>query len=425
MDDITAVILGGGRGTRLYPLTKDRSKPAVPLAGNYRLIDVPVSNCINSNINRIYVLTQFNSASLNQHISETYRFDTFSRGFVDVLAAEQTLSSSDWFQGTADAVRQVLPHLADYRARDVLILSGDHLYRMDYREFVGRHRESGADITIAVHPVAPSKASDLGILHADKKGWITEFREKPKGRDLTEMRTDTRSLGLGATEARRRPYLGSMGIYVFKTEALKKCLNDEPSSIDFAREIIPDAMRTMKVAAYVFDGYWEDIGTIRAFYDAHMALLAPVPKMNLFDADKPIYTHPRFLPGSKINRADIRRSMINAGCIIDRATIRHSIIGLRSRIGKGAIIEDSFLFGADLYELEKNSSKKSLPQIGIGERAVIRKAVIDKNVRIGRDVVLDNARRLRKYDDPKERFFVRNGIIVVPKNAVIPDRTRF
>jgi glucose-1-phosphate adenylyltransferase len=425
MDDITAVVLGGGRGTRLYPLTMNRSKPAVPLAGNYRLIDVPVSNCINAGINRIYVLTQFNSASLNQHISETYRFDTFSRGFVDVLAAEQTLSSSDWFQGTADAVRQVLPHLEEHNARDVLILSGDHLYRMDYREFIKHHRETGADISIAVHPVPASKGPDLGILHADKKGWITEFREKPKGRELIEMKTDTRSLGLTATDARKRSYLGSMGIYVFKAEALRKCLDYDPSAIDFAREIIPDALRTMKVSAYMFDGYWEDIGTIRSFYDAHMELLAPIPKMNLFDADSPIYTHPRFLPGSKIRRADIRRSMINAGCIIDRATIRHSIIGLRSRIGAGAVIEDSFIFGADYYELDKRRTKKGAPPLGIGERAVIRKAVIDKNVRIGRDVVLDNARRLRKYDDPEERLFVRDGIIVVPKDSVIPDRTRF
>jgi glucose-1-phosphate adenylyltransferase len=425
MDNIIAVVLGGGRGTRLYPLTRNRSKPAVPLAGNYRLIDVPVSNCINSGINRIYVLTQFNSASLNQHISETYRFDSFSRGFVDVLAAEQTPSSSDWFQGTADAVRQVMPHLADFEARDVLILSGDHLYRMDYRDFVSRHRESGADITIAVHPVPASKAPDLGILHANTRGWITEFREKPRGRELASMKTDTRSLGLGATEARRRSYLGSMGIYVFRHKALEKCLRRDVSSIDFAREIIPDALRKMKVGAFVFDGYWEDIGTIRSFYDAHMELLAPVPKLNLFDADFPIYTHPRFLPGSKIKRADIRRSMINAGCIIDRATIRHSIIGLRSRIGAGAVIEDSFIFGADLYELEKSLGGKGVPPIGIGPRAVIRKAVIDKNVRIGKDVVLDNARRLRKYDDPEERFFVRNGIIVVPKNAVIRDRTRF
>ena len=425
MDDITAVVLGGGRGTRLYPLTKNRSKPAVPLAGNYRLIDVPVSNCINSDINRIYVLTQFNSASLNQHINETYRFDTFSRGFVEVLAAEQTLSSSDWFQGTADAVRQVMPHLTDYRSRDVLILSGDHLYRMDYGEFARHHRETGADITIAVYPVPRAKAPDLGILHADEKGRITKFMEKPRGSELSSMKTDTRSLGLSATEARRRPYLGSMGIYIFKVEALKKCLGSNPSSIDFAREIIPDALRSMKVCAYVFDGYWEDIGTIRSFYDAHMELLAPVPKMNLFDADFPIYTHPRFLSGSKIRKAEIERSMINAGCIIDKATIKHSIIGLRSRIGAGAVIEDSFVFGADFYEFDRSRRKKGAVPIGIGPRAVIRRAVIDKNVRIGRNVILENSRKLRKYDDPEERFFVRDGIIVVPKNAVIPDRFRF
>ncbi|MCK4549867.1 MAG: glucose-1-phosphate adenylyltransferase [Candidatus Krumholzibacteria bacterium] len=425
MDDITAVVLGGGRGTRLYPLTKNRSKPAVPLAGNYRLIDVPVSNCINSDINRIYVLTQFNSASLNQHVSETYRFDSFSRGFVEVLAAEQTLSSSDWFQGTADAVRQVMPHLDNYRSKDVLILSGDHLYRMDYREFARHHRETGADITIAVYPVPRSKAPDLGILRADKKGWITEFMEKPRGGELAPMKTDTRSLGLSATEARKRPYLGSMGIYIFRAGALAECLGKNVSSIDFAREIIPDALRSMKVSAYVFDGYWEDIGTIRSFYDAHMELLAPVPKMNLFDADFPIYTHPRFLPGSKIRKAEIERSMINAGCIIDKATIRHSIIGLRSRIGTGAVIEDSFIFGADFYELERRRRKKGAIPLGIGPRTVIRRAVIDKNVRIGSGVILENKRKLKKYNDPEERFFVRDGIIVVPKSAVIPDRFRF
>ncbi len=425
MDDITAVVLGGGRGTRLYPLTRNRSKPAVPLAGNYRLIDVPVSNCINSEINRIYVLTQFNSASLNQHISNTYRFDTFSQGFVEVLAAEQTLSSSDWFQGTADAVRQVMPHLSNFKVRDVLILSGDHLYRMDYRVFVRHHREKGADITIAVHPVPPSKAPDLGILHADGEGWITEFMEKPRGRKLASMRTDTRSLGLGAAEARRRPYLGSMGIYIFRAGALAECLGKDLSSIDFAREIIPDALKSMKVSAYVFDGYWEDIGTIRSFYAAHMELLAPVPKMNLYDADFPIYTHPRFLPGSKIKKSEIMRSMINAGCIIDRASIRHSIIGLRARIGDGAVVEDSFVFGADFYELDRNRKKGMPPPIGIGPGSVIRRAVIDKNVRIGRNVVLENSGKLRKYDDPEERFFVRDGIIVVPKNAVIPDRTSF
>jgi glucose-1-phosphate adenylyltransferase len=425
MDDITAVVLGGGRGTRLYPLTKDRSKPAVPLAGNYRLIDVPVSNCINSDINRIYVLTQFNSASLNQHVSETYRFDTFSRGFVEVLAAEQTLSSSDWFQGTADAVRQVMPHLENFSARDVLILSGDHLYRMDYREFVRHHREKDADITIAVHPVSRAKAPDLGILHADSTGWITEFMEKPRGGELLSMKTDTRSLGLSASEARKRPYLGSMGIYVFRSEALAECLSKDVSSIDFAREIIPDALRTMKVSAYVFDGYWEDIGTIRSFYDAHMALLSPVPKMNLYDAGFPIYTHPRFLPGSKINQGEIIRSMINAGCIIDKATIRHSIVGLRARIGAGAVIEDSLVFGADLYELEKSREKRSAVPIGIGREAIIHRAVIDKNVRIGRGAILENSKKLRKYDDPQERFFVRDGIIVVPKNAVIPAGTRF
>jgi glucose-1-phosphate adenylyltransferase len=273
--------------------------------------------------------------------------------------------------------------------------------------------------------VPRSKAPDLGILHADSEGWITEFMEKPRGRELSSMKTDTRSLGLSATEARRRPYLGSMGIYIFRAEALVECLGKDVSSIDFAREIIPDALKSMKVSAFVFDGYWEDIGTIRSFYDAHMELLAPVPKMNLFDADSPIYTHPRFLPGSKIRKGEIERSMVNAGCIIEKATIRHSIIGLRSRIGEGVEIEDSLIFGADFYELDRSRKKKGSVPIGIGPRSVIRRAVIDKNVRVGSGVILENRKKLRKYDDPEERFFVRDGIIVVPKNAVIPDNTHF
>ncbi|MDD3643054.1 MAG: glucose-1-phosphate adenylyltransferase [Candidatus Krumholzibacteria bacterium] len=424
MSDTTAVILGGGRGTRLYPLTRNRSKPAVPLAGNYRLIDVPVSNCINSGIDRIFVLTQFNSASLNQHVSNTYRFGMFSRGFVEIIAAEQTFSSSMWFQGTADAVRQAIPHVYDRPHRDVLILSGDHLYRMDYRHFIAHHRQRGADITIAVHPVDSAQARHLGILHADEAGRIAEFREKPRGKALAEMRTDTRSLGLGAVEARRRPYLGSMGIYLFRSEVLREILGRNPGAIDFAKEIIPGALSSLRVQAYLHEGYWRDIGTIRSFYDAHMDLLRPVPPLSLFDQGFPIYTHPRFLPGSKIRRGAFERSILNAGCIIDRATVRHSIIGLRSRIGSGALVEDSLVFGADSYQLEKRSASEGIP-IGIGAKSTIRRAIVDKNARIGRRVVLENARRLRTYDDPEERFFVRNGIIVVPKDAVLPDGASF
>lgn len=422
MKDITAVVLGGGRGTRLFPLTRHRSKPAVPLAGNYRLVDVAVSNSINSEIDRIYVLTQFNSASLNQHISRTYRFDAFSDGFVEILAAEQTHTSHDWFQGTADAVRKVLPHLGTYPGGNVLILSGDHLYRMDYRAFVEHHRETGADMTIAVKPVPSSRAHEFGILKAGPRGRITEFREKPHGKALRKMRTDTRALGLTATGARRRPYLGSMGIYLFRYEVLRDLLRGEAGALDFAKEIIPGALTRCNVHAYLHEGYWEDIGTIGAFYRAHMDLVAPVPEFNLFDANFPLYTHPRFLPGSKVNKGNITQSILNDGCIIERAVIKRSIIGLRSRIGAGTVIEGSLVMGADYYGPEERAGRP-LPAVGIGPNCRIRRAIIDKNVLIGRNVVLANKRRRRTYDDPGERFYIRNGIIVVAMGAVIEDGT--
>ena len=420
MQDVTAVVLGGGRGTRLFPLTKTRSKPAVPLAGKYRLIDVTVSNCINSKIERIYVLTQFNSASLNQHISRTYRFDSFSDGFVEILAAEQTPASADWFQGTADAVRQALPHLNNYPCRDVLILSGDHLYRMDFREFILKHRRSKADITIAVRPVPAADAHEFGILRANARGRITEFREKPKGKSLTEMKTDTEKLGLSATEARKRPYLGSMGIYLFRFDVLRELLGDDPSTIDFAKELIPGALKPHKVSAFLYDGYWEDIGTIKSFYRAHRDLVAPMPQFNLFDANFPIYTHARFLPGIKVNKGEIHQSILNDGGIIDRSEIRRSIIGVRSRIGAGSVVEDSLVMGADYFSSVEICGQ-ALREVGIGPGCRIRRAIIDKNVRIGKKVVLENRKRLRTYDDPDGRFYIRDGIIVVAKGAVLED----
>ncbi len=420
MRDVTAVVLGGGRGTRLFPLTKTRSKPAVPLAGKYRLIDVTVSNCINSKIERIYVLTQFNSASLNQHISRTYRFDSFSNGFVEILAAEQTPASSDWFQGTADAVRQALPHLTNYPCRDVLILSGDHLYRMDFGHFIFKHRKAKADVTIAVKPVQASRAHEFGILRANARGRIIEFREKPRGKGLDGMKTDTERLGLSASEARRRPYLGSMGIYLFRFDVLREMLGDEPGSIDFAKELIPTALKPRKVTAYLYDGYWEDIGTIRSFYQAHRDLVSMMPKFNLFDASFPIYTHARFLPGIKVNRGQIQQSILNDGGIIDRSTIKRSIIGVRSRIGAGCVIEDSLVMGADYFDTVEICGRVP-PQVGIGPGCRIRRAIIDKNVRIGKKVVLENRKRLRTYDDPEERFYIRDGIIVVAKGAVLED----
>ncbi len=424
MEDVTAVILGGGRGTRLYPLTKNRSKPAVPLAGNYRLIDVTVSNCINSRIERIFVLTQFNSASLNQHISRTYRFGTFSKGFVEILAAEQTPSSSDWFQGTADAVRQALHHLTDYPCRDVLILSGDHLYRMDYRGFIKSHRESGAGISLAVVPVSASRAPELGILKADGDGWITEFMEKPKGAGLKKMKTDTQALGLARSTAAKRPYLGSMGIYLFRLDALKRSLEHDPGVIDFAREVIPSALSHRGVKAFLFDGYWEDIGTIRSFYEAHMDLLRDKPRFDLFASGSSLYTHPRFLPGSRVMRGEVERSILNAGCTINRATIRNSIIGLRSVIGEGAVVEDSIVLGADSFE-GAGRRRGKIPRLGIGPGAVIRKAIIDTNVRIGRGVVLENRKKLVNYQDHDKGIFVRDRIIVISKGTVIPDGTVF
>ncbi len=424
MEDLTAVVLGGGRGTRLYPLTRNRAKPAVPLAGNYRLIDVPVSNCINSGIDRIYVLTQFNSASLNQHVSRTYRFDTFSKGFVEILAAEQTPASSDWFQGTADAVRQAMHHITIHGCRDVLILSGDHLYRMDYTGFIEHHRGTGSDISIAVTPVASSKAHEFGILKADPDGWITEFREKPKGPALNEMRTDTRALGLSAAEARSHPYLGSMGIYLFSKESLKRALDTDPDAVDFAKEVIPRALKELKVSAFLFRGYWEDIGTIKSFYDVHMDLIKREPKFNIFDVDFRLFTRPRFLPGSRVNSGDVEKSILNAGCVIESARIRRSIIGIRSTIGKGAVIDRSVILGADYYSSAEDDGG-NVPPLGIGANSVIRKAIIDTNVRIGKNVVLENRKKLRNYDDPEGNIYVRSGIIIVAKGAVIKDGTKF
>lgn len=421
MRDVVALILGGGRGTRLFPLTKTRSKPAVPLAGNYRLIDVPVSNCINSKIDCIYVLTQFNSASLNQHISQTYRFDTFSPGFVEIFAAEQTHSSLDWFQGTADAVRKVLPHVATHEPDDVLILSGDHLYRMDYVDFIAKHRVLGSDITIAVKPVSAARAPELGILRADGKGRITEFREKPKGKLLSGMRTSLKPLGLSSGEGKRRPYLGSMGVYCFKFEVLKELIERDHRLIDLAKEIIPDSLGKRRVQAYLFDGYWEDIGTIPSFYRAHMDLLAPLPQFNLFDERQPLYTRYRFLPGPKVNRAQIEQSILNSGCIIDRAKIRHSIVGVRERIEDGTMIRDSIVMGADFYEPPWERGMKT--PVGIGQDCVIRRAIIDKNARVGNRVMLVNKKGLVDYDDPAGRYYIRSGIIVVPKDATIQDGT--
>ncbi|HYP52695.1 MAG TPA: glucose-1-phosphate adenylyltransferase, partial [Pyrinomonadaceae bacterium] len=384
--NILAVILGGGAGTRLFPLTQQRSKPAVPLGGKYRLVDVPISNCINSDLTQIFVLTQYNSASLNRHIARTYRFSQFSNGFVEILAAEQTPESPNWFQGTADAVRQVLPHLADWDIDTILILAGDHLYRMDYRKFLARHFETGADVTVAVIPRERQAAEEFGLLKVDATGRITEFSEKPKGAALEEMRVDTSLFGLDAAEAVRRPFLASMGVYVFDYKQLENMLGRNSGWVDFGREVIPAAIDCCNVQSYLFDGYWEDIGTIAAFHSANLDLCSPLPKFNFFDTEAPIYTRTRYLPPSKVNNCEIHHSLITEGCIINQAHIQRSIVGLRSRIEQGARIEDTYLMGADWYqsiEQMRDDVRDGWPRIGVGERTVIRNAIVDKNARIG------------------------------------------
>lgn len=425
-ENVVAVVLGGGAGTRLFPLTKERAKPAVPLGGKYRLIDVPVSNCINSGITQMFVLTQFNSASLNRHISRTYRFSSFSTGFVEILAAEQRSDSPDWFQGTADAVRQMIPHIRDSRVDTVLILSGDHLYRMDYRKFLDRHYESEADVTISAIPCAPEEASGFGLLKTDGGGRIVEFKEKPRGDALESMRVDTRKFGLSDESAGKRPFLASMGIYIFKYDRLIQLLNEDNSRVDFGGELIPQAIGKLKVHAHLFNGYWEDIGTIKSFFEANLDLASQLPRFNFFDANAPIYTRSRYLPPSKLHECDIDNAMVSEGCILNGVYARRAIIGLRSRVDRGTRIENSILMGADefesLTELKTNASN-GIPNIGVGSNSVITGAIVDKNTRIGSNVRLVNPDDRQTYDDPEGRFYIREGIVVVPKNAVIPDGT--
>jgi len=423
---LLAVILGGGAGNRLFPLTQQRSKPAVPIGGKYRLVDIALSNCINSDVLRTFVLTQYNSASLNRHIAQTYRFSPFSNGFVEILAAEQTPESPQWFQGTADAVRQVLPHIRNWGIDTLLILSGDHLYRMDYREFLERHHQTDADVTVSVIPCEAGPASEFGLLKTDETGRIVEFKEKPKGDDLNSMRVDTTTLGLDANEAQRRPFLASMGIYVFKYDQLEQLLAEDPSGIDFGKHVIPSAIKARKVQAYMFDGYWEDIGTIGAFYRANLDLTSKIPKFNLFDAEAPIFTRARYLPPSKIEETEINDSIISDGCIINGAKVTNSVVGVRSRISKGVQIESAYLMGADFYQTFEEMRVdlgKGLPRVGIGEGTVIRHAIIDKNARIGKNARLLNEGGVTEADGPGGSYFIRDSLVIVPKNAVIADGT--
>lgn len=427
MNRVLAIILGGGAGTRLYPLTKQRAKPAVSLAGKYRLIDIPMSNCINSEINKIYVMTQFNSASLNRHISQTYNFSSFSDGFAEVLAAQQTPENPNWFQGTADAVRQYLWMLSEWRDVDeFLILSGDHLYRMDYSIFVERHRSTNADITLSVLPIDAYRAPSFGLMKIDESsGRVVDFSEKPQGEELERMKVDTTTLGLTPEEAQEKPFIASMGIYVFKKDVLIDLLKNSPDSTDFGKEIIPNSAKDYNVQAYLFNDYWEDIGTIEAFYEANLALTRqPQPPFSFYDEKAPIYTRSRYLPPTKQLDCHITESMIAEGCIIKNCHINRSVLGVRSRVESGCTLDNTLVMGADYYQpfAERASGQGDMAiPMGIGENTKISRAIIDKNAHIGRNVKIVNKDNVEESNREEDGFYIRSGIVVVLKNAVIPD----
>jgi glucose-1-phosphate adenylyltransferase len=421
--NVLSVIMGGGQGTRLFPLTRDRSKPAVPLAGKYRLVDIPISNCINSGLRRIYLLTQFNSASLHRHIAQSYKFDQFTGGFVEILAAEQTFSDTSWYQGTADAVRKNLLHFLNHDFEYILILSGDQLYRLDFRRIIAEHAESGADLTIATIPVSRTQAQGFGIMQIDPSSRITRFVEKPKDPALLD------SLRLGSAiqaqfglDPKEDFLLASMGIYLFNREVLLKLLDN--SLADFGKHIIPEAIQSYMVHASVFQGYWEDVGTIRSYFDANLDLVAELPRFNFFDMSAPIFTRPRFLPASKINGAEIDHGVISDGCILNHCTVNYSIVGVRSIVDEGCILTRTILLGCDYYESEasiRQYEAKGLPRIGVGRNTHIENAIIDKNARIGENCKISPADKPDKVDH--KLYYIRDGIVIIPKNGAIPHGT--
>jgi glucose-1-phosphate adenylyltransferase len=423
MANVVTIILAGGQGKRLYPLTKKRSKPAVPIAGRFRLIDIPLSNCIHSNLRKIFILTQYSSESLHRHIFLTYRFDSFTKDFITILSAQQTLESPDWYQGTADAVRQNLRFVRT-EGDLVLILSGDHLYRMDYRKFIEFHLQKKADISIAVYPVYPNQAPEFGVMKVEKQSQIISFLEKPKDSDQIEsMKVPEEVFHQFQMDAAGRTHLASMGVYLFNWEVMKELLEDTDFE-DFGREVIPYCITKKKVYGYFFDGYWEDIGTIRSFFEVHMNLTQPLPQFNFYDEQKPIFSRARFLPGSKILSSEVLNSILCEGSIINSSKIKHSIIGIRSRIGNNSLIERSVLMGADYFESKEEIDRnleKNIPRIGIGNDCEIRNTIIDKNARIGNGVKLVNAKDLD--EETQEEYVIRDGIIVVPKNSILPDGT--
>ncbi len=416
MNDVLTLVLGGGRGTRLFPLTHMRSKPAVPLAGKYRLIDIPISNCLHAGLQRIFVLTQFNSASLNRHIAQTYRLDMFSQGFVEVLAAEQTPDSSAWFQGTADAVRQAARHFKGIDAEYFLILAGDHLYRMDFNELLESHIEGNADITIAAQPVSAEDATQMGILKFDDLGQIMGFEEKPTAERLTEIGGSIPKGSVAGGTTPEKPFVASMGIYVFNREVLLEML-EEPG-IDFGKEIIPRAISTHVVNPYVFRGYWADVGTIEAFYDANIQLTRRGAPFNFFHPRWPIYTHPRFLPATRVFDSHLESSIVAEGCYVDRCTVSSSVVGIRTRISPGAAITRSVLLGADFYE--EDTEANAIP-LGIGRDVVLDRVIVDKNARIGDSVRLVNESGVQHADG--DGYHIRNGIIIIPKGARVSPGT--
>ena len=408
--------MGGGAGTRLFPLTKDRSKPAVPLGGKYRIVDIPISNCLNSGLRSIYVLTQFNSMSLHRHMQASYKFDNFSRSFIDILAAQQTPEGSQWYQGTADAVRQNMRYFLERPFDYFLILSGDQLYRMDFRTLLHQHVQTGADVTLATKPVTRDQVAEFGIMQCGLDRRITHFVEKPKDENLLRgMEMNAELAAATGSPANTELYQASMGIYLFNREILVRCLDN--NLVDFGRDVIPHSIRDSNVSAFIFNGYWEDIGTVRAFYEANLNLTEIVPEYSFFEADAPIYTHPRFLPGSKVNGATLRQALISDGCIISDAHIERSVIGIRSIIESGATIRNSVIMGADYFEQDRQSGG-DVPPIGIGRNCVIDRAIIDKNARIADGAVITPEGKPLNVD--ADNYSIRDGIVVVPKNAVIP-----
>ncbi|MBY0528400.1 MAG: glucose-1-phosphate adenylyltransferase [Gemmataceae bacterium] len=424
MQDVLSLILGGGRGTRLYPLTQLRSKPAVPVAGKYRLIDIPISNCINSDLNRVYVLTQFLSVSLHRHISHTYKFDPFNNGFVEILAAQQTNEGGNWYQGTADAVRQQIRYVQEDRCNDVLILSGDQLYRMDFRHLVQTHRESDADVTIAVLPVPEDQTSGFGIMRLDDDGRVTGFVEKPKTPEqLAEVRTSAAWIDGRGIQAKGREYLASMGIYLFKRDVLIDLLTAKPLCTDFGKDVFPRSLKTHRVQAHLFDGYWEDLGTVKSYHESSLALASANPPFDFHSPDGVIYTRMRFLPASRINGAKLEQCLISDGCVVLPGTcIERALIGVRSRIGENAVIRDSVIIGADRFETDadrEENRRRGLPDFTIGEGSRIEKAIIDKDCRIGRNVKIVNQHGLQEAEGTN--YVIREGIVCIPKGAVVPD----